>query len=34
MEELGNPTFHILVQQIMVVWHALNKQRVALMGIA
>jgi hypothetical protein len=33
-EELGNPTFHVLVQQIMVVWHALKKQRVALVGIA
>jgi hypothetical protein len=33
-EELGSPTFQILVQQIMVLRHALNNQRVALMGIA
>jgi hypothetical protein len=31
---LGSPTFHVLVQQIMVLWHALNSQRVALVGIA
>src|SRR5665811_1734996 len=33
-EEPDSPAFHVFIYQVMVVWHALNRQKVALVGIA
>ena len=34
VEELRSPPFHVFIYQIMVVWHALNMLKVALVGVA